>query len=132
MSTQASHHQTPPIASPDLSGSTPNLRLGDLKEVVLAGSQLAPLKDSQTDPIIGPWRTAIADIQLAAGTATRAWGLEAIEPFHGGVRVHVLLLPAPQPPVIQTAIGRVVIELRDGLGPPTSQIEPLEPVLAFL
>lgn len=119
-------------ARPSIGGSVLNVRLGDLKEVILAGSNLPPLGSRQADARIGPRRQQILDVNLFLHTFARAWGLEAVEPMPGGVRISLLLLPAPEPPVLQAAIGRAVIELHDGAALAEAWIDPLEPTLEVL
>ncbi len=108
------------------------VRLGDLREVVLAGSLDRPVTDRHPDPLIGPWKDQILAVTLFLHTFARAWGLESIEPTHGGLKVQIILLPAPEPPVIQAAVGRAVLVLRDGEELCEAWIEPLEPSLEIL
>ncbi len=119
-------------ARPSIGGSVLTVRLGDLKEVVLAGSNVPPLMSRHAHPAVGARRQQVADTHLFLHTFARAWGLESVEPVPGGVRITILLLPAPEPPVVQAAIGRATLELRDCADLAEAWIDPLEPTLEVL
>ncbi len=119
-------------ARPPGGSSVLTVRLGDLREVQLAGSNEPPLTGPQPNPTVGPWKRQVLSTLLFLHTFARAWGLEAVEPVAGGLQITILLLPAPEPPVIQAAVGRASIHLRDGNQLCEAWIEPLEPTLEIL